>query len=140
MNLRAWIPTYLSNYKEGTMKGTSYHQLELLVRLIPGSLLDLPMSEIKPMDLQAFFNSFAAKYSKSYVDKMRVMVKGLFRAACENEIIKKRSYGPRSHFSFIPRQMICASSCLTALIMTIQAYFSASIICRSQCETAIWYT
>ena len=89
MNLRAWIPTYLSNYKEGTMKGTSYHQLELLVRLIPGSLLDLPMSEIKPMDLQAFFNSFAAKYSKSYVDKMRVMVKGLFRAACENEIIKK---------------------------------------------------
>lgn len=71
------------------MKGTSYHQLEMLVRLIPENLLELPMAEIKPMELQAFFNKFAAKYSKSYVDKMRVMIRGLFRAALENELLQK---------------------------------------------------
>lgn len=89
MTLKAWIPTWLSNYKEGTIKGTSYHQLELLIRQIPDELLDLPLSEIKPMELQGFFNDFAAKYSKSYVDKMRVMIKGLFRTALENGLLQK---------------------------------------------------
>ena len=88
MTLKAWIPTWLANYKEGTMKGTSYHQLELLVKLIPDNLMELPMAEIKPMELQAFFNDFAAKYSKSYVDKMRVIIRGLFRTACENELLR----------------------------------------------------
>lgn len=89
MTLKAWIPTWLSQYKRGTMKGTSYHQLELLVRQIPDDLLDLPLSEIKPMELQAFFNCFASHYSKSYVDKMRVMIRGLFRTALENDLVKK---------------------------------------------------
>ena len=71
------------------MKGTSYHQLELLIRQIPDELLDLSLTEIKPMKLQAFFNGFAAKYSKSYVDKMRSLIRGLFRTALENELIQK---------------------------------------------------
>lgn len=87
--MKEWIAEWLKLYKEGTMKGTSFHQLELLARLLPDDLKALPMDEIKPMQLQAFFNAFAKQYSKSYMDKMRVMVRALFRAACENDLCRK---------------------------------------------------
>ena len=87
--LKEWISVWLKLYKEGTMKDTSFHQLELLSRLIPDNLKSLPLDEIKPMQLQAFFNAFAKQYSKSYIDKMRVMVKSLFRTACENDLCQK---------------------------------------------------
>ena len=118
MTLKAWIPTWLANYKEGTMKGTSYHQLELLVKLIPDNLMELPMAEIKPMELQAFFNDFAAKYSKSYVDKMRVIIRGLFRTACENELLRKDpmthvripSVNEKQRESFTPEEVMLISN------------------------------
>lgn len=87
--LREWIPQWLTLYKEGTMKETSFHQLELLARQIPEELKDSQLDEIKPMQLQAFFNEFSKQYSKSYVDKMRVMIKALFRTACENDLCQK---------------------------------------------------
>lgn len=87
--LNEWVQEWLQHYKHGTIKETSFHQLELLARLIPVELKELPMNDIKPMHLQAFFNEFAQKFSKSYIDKMRVMLRGLFRTACENDYCKK---------------------------------------------------
>lgn len=71
------------------MRDSSYHQLELLERLIPEDIKSLPMTEIRPMQLQAFFNSFAETASKSYMDKMRVMVNALFVEAIENDYCSK---------------------------------------------------
>ncbi len=89
MTLEGWIPLWLTTYKKGTMRDSSFHQLELLARLIPEDIKSQPMSEIRPMDLQAFFNSFAATASKSYMDKMRVMVNSLFVEAIENDFCSK---------------------------------------------------
>lgn len=47
------------------------------------------MTEIRPMQLQMFFNSFAETASKSYMDKMRVMVNALFVEAIENDFCNK---------------------------------------------------
>ena len=49
MTLREWIPQWLEAYKLGTIKVHSYHQLELLVRHFPDTLLDTELDEIKPI-------------------------------------------------------------------------------------------
>ena len=89
MTLGNWIPLWLTAYKKGTMRDSSFHQLELLERLIPEDIKRQPLTEIRPMDLQAFFNSFAETASKSYMDKMRVMINALFVEAVENDFCPK---------------------------------------------------
>ena len=86
MTLRNWIPQWLKNYKLGTIKPHSYHQLEVLVRLIPDDLQDMELEDIKPLHLQEFVNKFSANASKSYKDKMRGLLRGLFSSAVENEL------------------------------------------------------
>lgn len=89
MTLREWIPQWLEAYKLGTIKQHSYHQLELLVRYFPDSLLDAELNEIKPMHLQGFVNQFSQGTSKSYMDKMRVLIHALFADAVENGFCDK---------------------------------------------------
>lgn len=84
MTLGEWLPFWMKFYKKGTIKGTSFHQLELLARLIPDELMCKPVSDILPMELQFFYNQFGLTASKSYMDKMRVMVNAAFAAAVEN--------------------------------------------------------
>jgi len=84
MTLREWIPQWLEAYKLGTIKVHSYHQLELLVRHFPDTLLDTELDEVKPMHLQGFINRFSQNASKSYMDKMRVLIHALFADAVEN--------------------------------------------------------
>ena len=85
MTLREWIPQWLEAYKLGTIKVHSYHQLELLVRHFPDTLLDTELDEVKPMHLQGFINRFSKNASKSYMDKMRVLIHALFADAVEND-------------------------------------------------------
>lgn len=101
LTLGDWIPLWLKYYKNGTIKQGSYHQLELLARRIPDSLKSAYMDEILPMHLQAFYNDFAKTASKSYMDKMRVMINALFREGVENEICDKN---PTLHLK-VPRVM-----------------------------------
>lgn len=89
MTLREWIPQWLEAYKFGTIKERSYHQLELLVKHLPDDLLDMRMDEIKPMHIQGFVNRFSQTASKSYMDKMRVLLHALFVDAVENEFCTK---------------------------------------------------
>lgn len=89
MILSEWIPLWMDSYKRGTMKDTSFHQLELLARHIPVSLMSMELSEILPMHLQKFYNTFAATASKSYMDKMRVMINALFAEAVENGLCSR---------------------------------------------------
>ncbi len=84
MTLAEWIPQWLQAYKAGTIKERSYHQLELLVQHIPETLLSSELNDILPMHLQAFVNAFAQTSSKSYMDKMRVLLHSLFADALEN--------------------------------------------------------
>lgn len=89
MTLREWIPEWLKTYKLGTMKEHSYHQLELLAVKFPDDLLDMELGAIKPMHLQNFVNQFSQNASKSYMDKMRVMIHGMFSDALDNELVSR---------------------------------------------------
>ena len=87
MKLREWIPQWLKAYKFGTIKERSYHQLELLVLRLPDDLLDMELADIKPLHLHTFVNQFSAGVSKSYMDKMRGLIHGVFSCAVDNELI-----------------------------------------------------
>ena len=89
MTLREWIPQWLEAYKFGTIKERSYHQLELLVKHFPDDLLDAELDAVKPMHLQSFVNRFSQDASKSYMDKMRVLIHALFADAVENGFCTK---------------------------------------------------
>lgn len=103
MKLGDWIPVWLECYKLGTIKQTSYHQLENLVKHIPTELKDCEMDEIRPMDLQAFVNRFGLTASKSYMDKMRVILHSLYTTAIDNKICI--SNPTRTiHFPNVPEQ------------------------------------
>lgn len=89
MTLGQWLPLWLRSYKLGTIKGTSYHQLEILCQHIPENLKETELSDILPMDLQVFFNEFARASSKSYMDKMRVLIHSLFCDALDNGLCSR---------------------------------------------------
>ena len=89
MTLAEWIPQWLEAYKLGTIKERSYHQLELLVKHFPESLLAMELEEVKPMHLQGFVNRFSQGASKSYMDKMRVLIHALFADAVENGLCSR---------------------------------------------------
>ena len=89
MTLGQWLPLWLRSYKLGTIKGTSYHQLEILCQHIPENLKETELSDILPMDLQVFFNEFARATSKSYMDKMRVLIHSLFCDALDNGLCSR---------------------------------------------------
>lgn len=89
MTLREWIPQWLKAYKLGTIKDHSYQQLVALVKHIPDHLQDSHMDDIKPMHLQEFVNQFSKSASKSYMDKMRVLIHELFATAVENDLCAK---------------------------------------------------
>ena len=135
MTLGEWIPVWMANYKQGTIKDTSYHQLELLARHIPDELKALPLSEILPMQLQAFYNSFAQTASKSYMDKMRGMVNSLFIDGMDNGLCEKNparrlkvpriAETPRESFTLEEAQLIlgyivaCDNSRISTAVMTL---------------------
>lgn len=89
MTLGEWIPRYLRSYKWNTIRPDSYYTLELVVSKIPDSLRAMDLCDIKPMHLQEFVNAFGCTASKSYMDKMHVMLNGLFTAAVDNELCEK---------------------------------------------------
>ena len=89
MTLGQWLPLWLRSYKLGTIKGTSYHQLEILCQHIRENLKEAELSDILPMDLQVFFNEFARASSKSYMDKMRVLIHSLFCDALDNGLCSR---------------------------------------------------
>ena len=89
MTLGQWLPLWLRSYKLGTITGTSYHQLEILCQHIPENLKEAELSDILPMDLQVFFNEFARASSKSYMDKMRVLIHSLFCDALDNGLCSR---------------------------------------------------
>ena len=99
MTLGEWIPQYLTAYKLNTIKVNSYYSLELAERQIPQHLKDMELTEILPMHIQQFYNEFARNHSKSYMDKLRVLMHALFSTAIDNGFCVRN---PTNHLK-IPR-------------------------------------
>ena len=97
MTLGQWIPQYLTNYKLHTIRPDSYYTLEMVARKIPDDLQDMELTEILPMHLQRFVNAFAVTASKSYMDKLHVLLGAVFAAAVDNDLCGKN---PVQHVKF----------------------------------------
>lgn len=89
ITLKSWSEKYLESCRKGTMKETSYHQLDLLQKKIPNSLTKKKVSEIRPIELQEFLNKFAETASKSYIGKMFSLLRAIFTEAQENDLCLK---------------------------------------------------
>lgn len=89
MTLGEWIPQYLTCYKFNTIRPDSYYTLELVARQIPQALKDMELCDVLPMHIQQFYNEFALTASKSYMDKMRVLVNSLFVTAVDNNLCRR---------------------------------------------------
>lgn len=89
MTLGEWLPQYLDSYKRGTIRPDSFRMLEQVAAKIPQQLLDMELAAVLPMHLQKFVNEFAATASKSYMDKMHVMLNALFTTAMDNDLCAK---------------------------------------------------
>lgn len=112
-----WLNMYLVSYRKGTMKDTSYHQLELLVKAIPMELKQKKVCDITPIELQSFLNRFSINASKSYVNKMAGLLKSSFAEAQENGMVIKnptrklktpqKSEKPKQSFTAKEVEIIC---------------------------------
>lgn len=89
MTLGEWIPTYLNAYKLGTIRPDSFYTTQLVASKIPQDIQDMELTEIRPMHLQQFVNAFSASASKSYMDKLHVLLNALFTAAIDNDFCTK---------------------------------------------------
>lgn len=89
MTLGEWIPLYLDSYKRGTIRPDSFRMLEQVAAKLPPHLLEMELTAVLPMHLQRFVNEFAATTSKSYMDKLHVLLNALFVAAMDNELCTK---------------------------------------------------
>lgn len=86
LTVAKWGIIWLESYKRGTIKDTSYHQLELLLELFPPELKELAVANVLPIYLQNFVNQFAQTYSKSYISKLRTLLNAVFSAAVDNQL------------------------------------------------------
>lgn len=103
LTLGEWFPLWLTSYKRNVVKQNTYHQFELLYKRIPESLTAMPMDAILPLHIQQFINDFSQSASKSYIDKMRVMLNALFVDAIDNGICQ-RNPTHRIRYPKVPEQ------------------------------------
>lgn len=83
------MPEYLNDYKLDTVRPDSFASLQRTARKIPQELMYRELTEIKPMHIQRYYNDFSRTASKSYMDKVSVLLKGAFAAAVDNELCTK---------------------------------------------------
>ena len=89
MTLGEWIPAFIDAYKRDTIRPDSLYTVQLVASKIPWEILAMELNEIRPMHLQRFVNAFALTASKSYMDKLHVLLNGLFVAAIDNDLCAK---------------------------------------------------
>lgn len=83
MTLGEWIPIYLDAYKRDTIRPDSFYTIQLVAGKIPPDILAMELTEIRPMHLQRFVNAFGLTASKSYMDKLHVLLNAVFEAAMD---------------------------------------------------------
>ncbi|MEI3103411.1 MAG: hypothetical protein V8S97_04255 [Oscillospiraceae bacterium] len=89
MTLGEWIPIYLDAYKRDTIRPDSFYTIQLVAGKIPPDILAMELTEIRPMHLQRFVNAFGLTASKSYMDKLQVLLNAVFEAAMDNDLCTK---------------------------------------------------
>lgn len=87
----SWAKMWLIQYKKGKVKDTTYQYTfvnSVNKHLIP-YFGQMRLSDIKPIDVQKFFNEKSKSHSKESIKKMRMCIDGIFRTAIENDLCVK---------------------------------------------------
>lgn len=87
----SWAKLWLIQYKKGKIKDTTYQYTFLNAvnnHLIP-YFGKMHLTDIKPIDIQRFFNEKSKSHSKESIKKMRMCLDGIFRTAIENDLCVK---------------------------------------------------
>lgn len=99
MILGDWIPMYLTSYKLNTVRPDSYYTLQMVAGKIPQHLQEMELRDVRPMHLQQFVNDFGLTASKSYMDKMHVMLMPRIGIRSSTRSVTGRSSRERYLFS-----------------------------------------
>lgn len=91
VNFQTWAEKWLSTYKRGKVKDNTYegtYRNPTENHLIPyfGNAL---LTDIRPIDVQAFFDQKGKKYSLESMRKMRACLRTIFETAVENDLCRK---------------------------------------------------
>jgi integrase len=99
ITLAAWADKWLDAYKSN-LRQISYDKTYkyIIDSHIKPYFKDARLATIRPIDIQEFFKS-KADYSISMVDKIRVVIKSLFNAAIENDLVIKSPVGAGKIYS-----------------------------------------
>lgn len=91
VDFRTWAEKWLETYKKGKVKDNTYdgtYRNPTEKHLIPyfGSAL---LTDIRPIDVQAFFNEKGKTSSLEGLKKMRTCLRAIFDTAVENDLCRK---------------------------------------------------
>lgn len=86
-----WAKTWLEAYKKGKVKDSTYRNM--YCSIVDGYLVpqfgNTVISQIRPIDIQKFFDYCEPKYSLETIKKMRFCLKAIFDTAIENGYLIK---------------------------------------------------
>ena len=87
-NVTEWFDKYVEVYKADTLEKTRKDYYVFFNNGIKPYIGRMPLPSVKPIHCQMVMNKNANK-SASYVHKVYVLMKGMFQAAVDNDIIQK---------------------------------------------------
>lgn len=91
ISFERWAKAWLETYKKGKVKDSTYHNM--YCSIVYGYLVphfgSSAISQIRPIDIQKFFDICEPKYSLETIKKMRFCLKAIFDTAIENDYIVK---------------------------------------------------
>lgn len=86
-----WSRKWLETYKKGKVKDNTYlgtYEIPVEKHLIP-YFGNAPINNIRPIDIQNFFDSKAKSSAEESIKKMRACLKAIFDTAIENDLCGK---------------------------------------------------
>jgi integrase len=87
ITLAEWADKWLETYKEENVRGNTYiSSYKIPVDKIKKYFSHAKLAGIRSVDIQTFFNSMSSA-SQSQLDKLKITLNGIFKAAIENELI-----------------------------------------------------
>lgn len=91
MPFEQWAKRWLTTYKEDNVKESTFqssYKRPTEQHIIP-YFKRYMIGNIRPADVQQFFNDMSVKYSSTYLAKMRICLNGIFETAIENDVCRK---------------------------------------------------
>lgn len=88
MTVDQWFAQYIDTYKADVLPKTKEDYMLFYRNAIKPFIGGMPLKSVKPINCQNVMNK-SAERSASYIHKVYILLKGMFQAAVDNELINK---------------------------------------------------